>query len=107
MDLVTKVHSEHVDIVITGTIKTIANAQTIKEAIRKTYEQFPNAMINLIIKDSFIITSSVIGFVIKFIKMDKMALHVNIGSEELYEMLEDMNLVEMMNVRKAYKCTKV
>ncbi len=107
MDLVTKVHSEHVDIVITGTIKTIANAQTIKEAIRKTHEQHLDHIINLVIKDSFIITSSVIGFVIKAIKMDKIALHVNIGSEELYEMLEDMNLIDMMNVRKAYRCAKV
>jgi len=103
MDLVIKVHHEYVDVSITGTIKTIANAQTIKEAIRTTHEQHPGTIINLIIKDSFIITSSVIGFVIKSIKMDKMALHVNVGCEELYVMLEDMNLIDMMNVRKAYK----
>jgi len=103
MDLVIKVHHEHVDVSITGTIKTIANAQTIKEAIRTTHEQHPDTIINLIIKDSFIITSSVIGSVIKSIKMDKMALHVNVGCEELYVMLEDMNLIDMMNVRKAYK----
>ena len=106
MDLVIEVHHEHVDISITGTIKTIANAQMIKEAIHTTHEQHPGAIINLVIKDSFIITSSVIGFVIKSIKMDKIALHVNVGSEELYAMLEDMNLIDMMNVRKAYQCEK-
>jgi len=101
MDLVTKVvHREHVNILVTGTIKTIANAQVIKEAIRHAYEQHPDAIINLTIKDSFIITSSVIGFVIKSIKMDKMSLHVNVGSDELYEMLNDMNLIEIMNVGK-------
>ncbi|KFL35140.1 hypothetical protein JU57_02250 [Sulfurospirillum sp. SCADC] len=102
----TKVHSEHVDIVVSGTIKTIANAQTIKEAIRKAHEQHSDTIINLIIKDSFIITSSVIGYVIKSIEMDKIALHVNVGSEELYEMLEDMNLIDVMNVRKDYRCAK-
>jgi len=106
MDLMTKVHSEHVDITVLGTIKTIANAQAIKEAIRKTHEQHPDTIINLVIKDSFIITSSVIGYVIKSIEMDKIALHVNVGSEELYEMLEDMNLIDVMNVRKAYRCAK-
>jgi len=106
MDLVTKVHREYIEILITGTIKTIANAQAIKEAVRKTHEQHPDAILNLTIKDSFIITSSVIGFLIKSIKMDKMNLHVNIGCEELYTMLDDMNLIEVMNVRKAYSCAK-
>jgi len=107
MDLVTKVHREHIDIIVTGTIKTIANAQAIKEAIRKTHEQHPDAIINIMIKDSFIITSSVIGFLLKSIKMDKINLNVNIGCEELYTMLDDMNLVEEMNVKKAYSCAKV
>ncbi len=98
MDLVTKVHSEHVNILITGTIKTIGNAQAIKDAIRQAHEQYPHISINLMIQDSFIITSSVIGFLIKSIKMDKMNLHVKVGSEELYEMLDDMNLIEIMNV---------
>ncbi len=101
MDLVTKVHSEHVNILITGTIKTIGNAQAIKDAIRQAHEQHPCIIINLMIQDSFIITSSVIGFLIKSIKMDKMNLHVKVGSEELYEMLNDMNLIEIMNVGRA------
>ena len=98
MDLVTKVYRDHVNILITGTIKTIGNAQAIRDAIRKAYEQHPDVIINLTIQDSFIITSSVIGFLIKSIKMDKMNLHVKVGSEELYEMLGDMNLIEIMNV---------
>ena len=107
MDLVTKVHREHVDIIVTGTIKPIANAQAIKEAISKAHQQHPDTIINLMIKDSFIITSSVIGFLMKSIKMDKMNLYVNVGSEELYTMLDDMSLIEVMNVRKAYTCEKV
>ncbi|MBP6497984.1 MAG: hypothetical protein KA253_04855, partial [Campylobacteraceae bacterium] len=58
------------------------------------------AFIDLCIKDSFIITSSVIGFLIKSIKVDKMFLHVSVGSQELYEMLLEMSLVDAMNVRK-------
>jgi len=102
MNLVTKVRSEGVDIVITGTIKTVANTQAIKEAVLRANEQHPDVPINLNIIDSFIITSSVIGFLIKMIKMDNIALLVNIGSAELYEMLENMDLIEVMNVRKAY-----
>lgn len=106
MDLATKVHSNQVDIIITGTIKTVANAQAIKEIIQKTHMQHPDVSMHLIIKDSFIITSAVIGFLIKSIKMDKMDLHVNVESEELYDMLEDMNLIALMNVRKGISCEK-
>lgn len=38
MDLVTKVHREHIEIIVTGTIKTIANAQAIKEAVNKAHQ---------------------------------------------------------------------
>lgn len=101
MNLVSRVRSESVDIVVTDTVKTVANTQAIKDAILRAHEQHPDVIINLNLQDSFIITSSLIGFLIKSIKMDKVALNVNVGSIELYEMLEDMNLIEIMNVRKA------
>ena len=101
MNLETNVYGEYINITITGTIKTITNTQAIKEALKTTHEQYPEAIINLIIKDSFIITSAVIGFLIKSIKMDKMNVYVLVHSEELYSMLDDMNLIELMNVKKA------
>lgn len=104
MDLVTAVNHDYIDIIITGTIKTTANTQTIKEAVSKAHQQYPASRINLVIKDSFIITSSVIGFLIKSIKMDKLALFVVVFSQELYDMLDDMNLIELLNVIKENAC---
>ena len=69
--------------------------------ILKVFQDNQQAFIDLCIKDSFIITSSVIGFLIKAIKVDQMSLHVSVGSQELYEMLLEMSLVDSMNVRKA------
>ena len=100
MEIVTKLNGSAVDIVVSGTIKTIMDGQTIKEAIKKVFEQENQKVLNLHIKDSFIITSSVIGFLIKSIKIDKMALYVHVKSAELYSMLEDMNLIDSMNVKK-------
>jgi hypothetical protein len=103
MNIVSKVRSESVEVVVTGTIKTVANTQAIKDAILTAHMDHPDIPIHLNLQDSFIITSSLIGFLIKVIKMDKYTLILNVGSPELYEMLEDMNLIEIMNVRKAYR----
>ena len=100
MDLVTKKSGENIVIDVVGNIKSICDGQTIKDAITKAFQDNQQAFIDLCIKDSFIITSSVIGFLIKTIKVDKILLHVSVGSEELYEMLLEMNLVDIMNVRK-------
>ena len=101
MHVVTKVRSESVDVVVTGTIKTVSDTQAIKDAVLKANTSHLDVPIRLLLQDSFIITSSLIGFLIKGIKMDHYALIVEGGSLELYEMLEDMNLIEIMNVRKA------
>lgn len=100
MEITVRATGSSVDINILGTIKTIVDGQNIKEAIRKAFDQNGKAALRLHVKDSFIITSSVIGFLIKSIKIDKMDLHIHVASAELYSMLEEMNLIDSMNVRK-------
>ena len=101
MEITTKTNGQSVDVFISGIIKTISDGQRIKEAVARVFAQDSQQLIHIHIKDSFIITSSVIGFLIKSIKIDKMELSVYVYSNELYTMLEDMNLIESMNVRKA------
>ncbi len=100
MEVNTFIHNGNSEITILGTIKTIADGQMIKETINRSFHQDKQRTIKLTIKDSFIITSSVIGFLVKAIKIDKMDLTVYVGSMELYSMLDDMNLLDSMNVRK-------
>ncbi len=100
MELLTKINGGATDVIVSGTIKTINDGQTIKDAVRRVFEQDNHKVLNLHIKDSFIITSSVIGFLIKIIKVDKMPLYIHVKSPELYSMLEDMSLIDSMNVRK-------
>lgn len=101
MEITTKTNGQSVDIYISGIIKTISDGQSIKETITRIFAQDAQQLIHVHIKDSFIITSSVIGFLIKSIKIDKMELSIYVYSKELFTMLEDMNLIESMNVRKA------
>ncbi len=102
MDLVVKNDFGVVDIILEGNIKGIVDGQIIKNTINKAFQEDSRSQINLYIKDSFIITSSVIGFFMKAIKVDRMLLEVKVGNNELYEMLSEMNLIEAMNVKKDY-----
>jgi hypothetical protein len=87
LDLTLKDNGTSTDIIISGNIKSISDTDNIKFAITNTWNKDEKNPINLKIDDSFIITSSVIGF-------------LYVKNEELYEMLEDMNLVEVLNVRR-------
>ena len=100
MDLTLKDNGTSTDIIISGNIKSISDTDNIKFAITTAWNKDEKNPINLKIDDSFIITSSVIGFLIKFIKKDKIPLTLYVKNEELYEMLEDMNLIEVLNVRR-------
>ena len=101
MELTSKVGSNCFDISITGNIKTIADGVSIKEAVAKAiHDSSIEKPINLYIKDSFIITSSIIGFLIKVTNVDKIPLQVIVENQELYEMLSEMNLLTSINIQK-------
>ncbi|HIP45142.1 MAG TPA: hypothetical protein EYG93_07430 [Sulfurospirillum arcachonense] len=70
-------------------------------AIENAWNSNSDNSIEIHIKDSFIVTSSVIGFLIKFIKKDKIPITLYITNDELYEMMDDMNLIQALNIKKA------
>ena len=94
-------NSASTQINIEENIKSISDNDIIKVAIEDAWNTNPDKPIELHIKDSFIITSSVIGFIIKFIKKDKIPISIYISNDELYEMMDDMNLIQAMNIKKA------
>lgn len=102
MDLRVKTSSSKTEIHIDDTIKSISDNDKIKQAIENSWSNNEHA-IDIYINDSFIITSSVIGFLIKFIKKDKMPITIYISNSELYEMLDDMKLIEVLNIRRDVK----
>ena len=82
---------------IKGNIKSIEDYETIKseiEAIRKNYQ---NATINIL--DSFSITSSIIGYLYK-ITNEGFKINLYVKNEILYNLLNDLNLINLFNVKK-------
>ncbi len=87
------------EIVISGNIKNTADYQTIKDNIN---ELIQSGSKSIIIKtpESFSMTSSVIGFLIKVIFQDKVSIHVYVKDDRLYSLLEDLNLIETFKVQR-------
>jgi hypothetical protein len=85
-------------IVIVGNIKSVSDYQEIKSATDSVIVQEQNIVI--VIKDSLSIISSVIGYFNKVILKDKIDVQVHVGNNQLFELLEDLNLKSVFKLKK-------
>jgi len=83
-------------VTIEGNIKSVSDFQQIKSVI----DGISDSKINLVIKDSFSITSSVIGYLNKIIHKDGKTIHMSINDSRLYDLLNDLSLISLFNVHK-------
>ena len=86
-------------LVINGLIKTVEDSATFKEAVTEAFTTNPSEPIAIHIKESFIITSSIIGSLLKLIKKDNAKISLFIYQNDLFELIEKLNLVELLNAR--------
>jgi len=85
-------------VTIEGNIKTVIDYQELKKDIDTLIKS--NKNIEIILKDSISITSSVIGYFNKLVLKDKIELKIAVASELLFELFKDLNLVELFRVQK-------
>jgi len=85
-------------LIIKGNIKSIEDYEKIRNAIEDIKQT--NNFIHLDIEDSISITSSLIGYLYKLVEKNKINLSMEVKSDILYEILEDLNLIGKFNVRK-------
>ncbi|MDD2898421.1 MAG: hypothetical protein PHI31_06880 [Desulfuromonadaceae bacterium] len=90
------------ELVITGNIKSVEDSQDIKKAMQLLQQNGARNML-LKIQDSFSMTSTVIGFLMKLVNVDKIPVSLVVGDPRLYQLLEELNLVQAFNVRSAGK----
>jgi len=84
---------------ITGNIKTMQDFESIKDEVNAILSTgVKEVKINII--DSISITSSVIGYLVKIVKLNDIRLIVNVKDEDLYELLSDLDLLSLFNVHK-------
>jgi len=86
------------ELIVDGNIKTSADSKRLKDAIA-TFLHTKNHL-TIKIKDSLIITSEVIGYIIKLVKQDKINTTLKCGNSHLIELLENLNLKDSINIIK-------
>jgi len=96
MDLSIQNNGNSVDITIKGIIKSADDSAEIKSAITRAGA----TRINIYVYDSFVITSSVIGSLLKFVQKDGMNINLYVKNSELYDLLNKLNLISLLNVAR-------
>lgn len=89
---------ENINVTIDGVIKGLTDSQRFKDAIESVSAKNKPIVIN--IKDSFAITSTIIGYLRKKISLDKQSISIKAHDERLYELFEELRLLEIFNVSR-------
>jgi hypothetical protein len=101
MEIITRsAGSSAKEIHVKGTIKGIDDSMKFKEAVSSVFYEDPTANIAIHIEDSNVITSSIIGSLLKLIQQDKARISLNIKSAELISLLEQLNITTLLNAKK-------
>jgi len=83
---------------IEGNIKSIEDFEQIKTAVDGVLNVYDSIILN--IKDSISLISSVIGYLMKLTKNEDKRIYVNVGSDDLYNLLDELNLVNEFFLKK-------
>ena len=86
------------ELTITGNIKSIEDGMEIKTAIKTLHNKGAERIL-LRIQDSFSMTSTVIGYLMRLVNLDKIPVSLVVGDHRLYQLLEELSLVQPFNVR--------
>jgi len=94
--------SGHNELTISDNIKSIEDSSAIKEKTNALIKEGATSIL-LKIQDSFSMTSTVIGFLMKLVNVDKIRVSLVVGDERLYQLLDELSLIQAFNVRQIEK----
>ena len=86
------------ELTIIGNIKSIEDSMEIKKTISVLQKKGVKSIL-LRIQDSFSMTSTVIGNLMKVVNVDKTPVSLVVGDPRLYRLFEDLSLLQVFNVR--------
>lgn len=102
MQIETKQIATGYKVIIKEVIKTIEDSTIFKKSVSDILAKDPKVNIEIHIVDSYIITSSIIGTLLKMVQKDNAKLSLYVYSPDLYELLDKLNLIPLLNVRKEF-----
>jgi len=85
------------ELTIIGNIKSIEDSMVIKNALIDLQKTGAKNIL-LRIKDSFSMTSTVIGYLMKLVNHDRIPVSLVVEDYRLYQLLDELSLVQPFNV---------
>ena len=82
---------------VKGIVENLDDCTQITKGIKKITQK--NNKIEIIFEDSFAMPSTLIGFMLKTIQLDKATIYVK-ANDDLYALLDRLSLIETFNVSK-------
>ncbi len=92
------IKSTHNNITILGNIKSLTHHHDIIKELEIIKREYQNITIHIL--NSISITSSVIGYFCKLVDSEKINLSLHINNNDLYNLLDELNLINVLNVQK-------
>ena len=86
------------NVIIEGLVRGNTEVAEIKSVISNLVSS--SKIVTIQFENSYVIPSSLIGFLLKVIHDDKINLTVKVKQKELYDLLDRLNLVSALNVSK-------
>lgn len=83
-------------------VKTIEDSGNFKKELTDLANSNPKADIEVHVLDSYIITSSIIGTLMKLIQKDGAKISLHTYNADLFELMDKLNLVQLLNVKKNF-----
>ncbi len=84
---------------ISGNMKSVMDYKELKTLLDSVTGEHKTVTMDVI--DSISITSSIIGYLNKLVLKDKITLNMHVGNSLLFELLDELSLIELFHVTKA------
>lgn len=95
-----KILQNGTNIAIEGLIDTVKVSEELHNVIKDVIQKNPHQTITVDFKDTFVITSSLIGSLLGLVQRDKANINLITRNNELYQLLDKLNLIKTFNVRE-------
>lgn len=101
MNIQVETHGNAIHVEIKGNITSIDNTETIKDTVNDVIAENRDGLIKIIFCDSGTVPSALLGFLLKIKRLDKREMEIIAQNTELYSIFENLNLVQLLNVKKS------
>jgi thiamine phosphate synthase YjbQ (UPF0047 family) len=81
-------------------IKSVSDSDRFKNCINELLMRHGTTKVTVNIKDSYILTSSIIGFLAKKIAQEHAPITIHVKNSELYRMLTNLQVIELLNIKR-------